>query len=287
MKLRRPFSASRRRHVAATGRAAPQSAFTMVEIAICLAIIGFALVAIIGVLPSGMRVQRENREETIINQDASVLMNAIRNGDGAAWTHGERGLDDLTNYVFAISNYSQWYSVAQPSAPPMLAKTATMGYTFFTSTSNGVPMNPPMPINSGARIIGLLSTPKYLTLKSPPDGLFISNRVVAFMRAISGSAAEKPPQRDPGVQAVAFSYRLTPEIVPVQTYDTASRYGRNLTNNLRELRLTFAWPLLPNGNVGSGRQVFRTMVGGQVATNNDSGQTLYFFQPSIYLRAAQ
>jgi type II secretory pathway pseudopilin PulG len=279
MKLRRPFSASRQRPVTATGRAAPQSAFTMVEIALCLAIIGFALVAIIGVLPIGMRVQRENREETIINQDASVLMDAIR--------HGERGLDDLTNYVFAISNYSQWYSVAQPSAPPMPAKTATMGYTFLTSTSNGVAMIPPMPINSGARIIGLLSTPKYLTLKPPPDGLFISNHVVAYVRAISGSAAEKPPQRDPGVQAVAFSYRLTSEIVPVQTPDTASRYGRNLTNNLRELRLTFAWPLLPNGNVGSGRQVFRTMVGGQVATNNDAGQTLYFFQPSVYLRAAQ
>jgi hypothetical protein len=46
------------------------SAFTMVEIAISLAVIGFALVAIIGVLPRGLRVQRENREETIINQDA-------------------------------------------------------------------------------------------------------------------------------------------------------------------------------------------------------------------------
>ena len=38
-------------------------AFTMIEIAICLAIIGIALVAIIGVLPLGMNVQRDNREE--------------------------------------------------------------------------------------------------------------------------------------------------------------------------------------------------------------------------------
>ena len=37
------------------------AAFTMVEIAICLAIIGFALVAIVGVLPSGMRVQKDNQ----------------------------------------------------------------------------------------------------------------------------------------------------------------------------------------------------------------------------------
>jgi type II secretory pathway pseudopilin PulG len=54
--------------------------FTMVEIAISLAVIAFALVAIIGVLPSGMTVQRENREETIINQEATVFINAIRNG---------------------------------------------------------------------------------------------------------------------------------------------------------------------------------------------------------------
>ena len=38
------------------------SAFTMVEIALALAIIGFALVAIIGVLPFGLNVQRQNRE---------------------------------------------------------------------------------------------------------------------------------------------------------------------------------------------------------------------------------
>src|SRR6478736_229755 len=56
-------------------------AFTMIEIAICLAVIGFALAAIVGVLPLGMNVQRENREETIINQDASVFLNAIRNGE--------------------------------------------------------------------------------------------------------------------------------------------------------------------------------------------------------------
>ena len=46
----------------------------MVEIAICLAVIGIALVSIIGVLPIGMNTQRDNREETIINQDATVFM---------------------------------------------------------------------------------------------------------------------------------------------------------------------------------------------------------------------
>ncbi len=68
----------------------------MVEIAICLAIIGLALVAIIGVLPVGLNVQKDNREETLIDQDATVFIENIRNG--------ARGLDDLTNYVMAITN---------------------------------------------------------------------------------------------------------------------------------------------------------------------------------------
>ena len=79
---------------------APQSAFTMVEIAISLAIIGIALVAIIGVLPLGMNVQRDNREATVINQDASVFLEAIRNGS--------LGLNDLTNYVLKSKLEKTW-----------------------------------------------------------------------------------------------------------------------------------------------------------------------------------
>src|SRR5712675_1869648 len=70
--------------------------FTMIEIAISLAVIGFALVAIIGILPTGLNVQKDNREETIIGHDAGILMDVIRNG--------EQGLDDLVNYVVAITN---------------------------------------------------------------------------------------------------------------------------------------------------------------------------------------
>ena len=72
------------------------AAFTMIEIAICLAIISFALLAIIGVLPIGMNTQRDNREETLITQDATMLINAIRTG--------ARGMDELPNYVYAVSN---------------------------------------------------------------------------------------------------------------------------------------------------------------------------------------
>src|SRR5438552_17970166 len=71
------------------------AAFTMVEIALCLGVIAIALVAIIGVLPTGVRVQRDNREDTIINQEGLFLLEAIRSGS--------RGLDYLTNYFDTIT----------------------------------------------------------------------------------------------------------------------------------------------------------------------------------------
>lgn len=75
-------------NIARTSRPAcakPQTlAFTMVEVALSLAIVAFAMVAIIGVMPMGLNVQKENREETIISQDAAVLIEAIRGGNSSA-----------------------------------------------------------------------------------------------------------------------------------------------------------------------------------------------------------
>ena len=70
-----------------------ESGFTMVEIALCLAVIGFALVAIIGVLPLGMQVQRDSREETIVNNDGAILLEAIRHG---------KPIEDLPIYIEEI-----------------------------------------------------------------------------------------------------------------------------------------------------------------------------------------
>jgi type II secretory pathway pseudopilin PulG len=214
----------------------PASAFTLVEIAICLAIIGIALVAIIGVLPRGLDVQRENRERTVINQDATIFMEAIRNGS--------RGADDLTNYVYQVEVGGQ------------------------TNT----------PINSGADIIGWLSTPG------------LTNH--ANVRSISGPAVEKPPQDNTLLTGDSFAYRMLCEIVPVPTADTASPYGKALTNNLHEVRLTFYWPILPNGNLPPRplHQTFRTLVAGKMIQTIDlsmvpSRQTNYFFQNQSFTNA--
>ena len=255
-----------------------ERAFTMIEIAVSLAIIGFALVAIIGVLPIGMNVQKDNREETIINQDSTVFMNAIRSGS--------MGLDDLTNYVMAITNSVTKYDQNQ--------KVVGTWRDWYTTTSSSV--SPTYPLTNAFRIVGLLSIPKYVRWTNPGKGGgtgIISNNVVADVRSMSGPSNEKFPQDNQAVKDFAFSYRMTSEVVPYWTnyFDPAWVNASNtatvntLQANLCDLRLIFRWPLRSNGQLGPGSQSFRTLVGGQLLATNDYGQLLYLFQPSTYVKA--
>jgi type II secretory pathway pseudopilin PulG len=274
-------------------------AFTMIEIAICLAVIGFALAAIIGVLPLGMSVQKENREETIINQDGNLFLNGIRNG--------ELGLDDLTNYVLAITNFvTEYDGVGKP-------RPFNYGYIYDNSFQNGAPMSPSMGINNGFRIIGLLSTPRYTPMLTRQTSGFRSNYVVAYVRALSGNASEKFPQTNSQLQDLAFSYRMISDIVPYSEFDRSwtnftdsalagntneitrrSNYWllvRTMQTNLHDVRLIFRFPYLPNGKTGNGRIVFRTSVSGHLSMTNDLNllnptppYQLYFFEPRNYMR---
>ena len=252
-------------------RGRPQAAFTMIEIALCLAIIGFALIAIIGSLPIGLGVQKNNREETIINQDAEVWVDAIRNGT--------IGYDDLTNYVLTITNYWSTYNRANPV--PGTAPT-TRGQDWFTTT--GSKISSQWILNRGSTIVGLLSTPQ---LVSPPPfgraGAMQSNYIVAYVRAMSGAAVEKPPQSNPDIMDSAFAYRMIVENVALPVYSFGTNdlaLANNLRANARELRLTFRYPVLPR-TTGNGRLTFRTLVGGTVTNLSP----LYFYQPSLYVQA--
>jgi type II secretory pathway pseudopilin PulG len=291
-------------------RASP--GFTMVEIAISLGIIAFALVAIIHIMPFAMGVQRENREETIINQETTVLLNAIRNG--------EQGLDDLTNYVVAITNTQTWFPY--PSGRPA---TVVYGYTLTNSTAGGQPMGQAFLITNGFRIVGLLSTPKYWPLyntgkqgQAPVFEGFYSNHVAATVRAMSGSASDKAPQSNASVEDMAFAYRVICEVMPygsgnpLTSYSSAwnsdwtnytsypnaadwywrsnyFRYAMNLQEDLNEVRLLFRWPALPNGRLGTGWQAVRAVTAGPVQpfpnAGTDPAYTLYFVQPKTFVRA--
>jgi type II secretory pathway pseudopilin PulG len=263
---------------------------------LAVAIIGFALVAIIGVLPAGLNVQKENREETIIVQDANYLIDAIRGG--------ARGLDDLTNYVEAITNYVTYYNANNDASP-----VETRGYTFLTSATNSTAGGPVL--TSGSNIVGLLSTPKYLfepdgkpflSRETPVHQGFYSNYVVAYVRALNGPAVEKAPQTNAAVSDLSFRYRLICELSPYAGWDTnwfntnltmlttneiaarvqAWQVARTLQGNMSELRLVFRWPVNSRREAGNQRQVFRTLLGGAF-TNAPSPSEFWFVRERNYL----
>jgi len=248
------------------------AAFTMVEIALCLGVIAFALVASIGVLPTGLRVQRDNREDTIINQEGLLWVEAIRSGS--------RGLDYLTNYVDTITisnnlgNVKVYTSPAfQSSVPPALF--------------GGL-------LTNGQRIVGLLTTYKYPPFAEKPP----TNTVIARVRAITGSAVEKSlSARD-----MAFAYQLVSEVVPLHTHpieytnyvaappdevQTRSNLwvlARNQAPNSYELRLTLQGPLIPKGksyDVFGTPKTFRTLISGSLTAVGDDN---FFVQPLTYVQ---
>lgn len=184
----------------------------MIELALCIAIIGFALVAIMGVMPTGARTQKDNREETIIDQDARYLMQAIRNGT----VHGPNQLVGL---------------VERTNAPALLPN-VVMGNA---------------PGWSIEQIISYLSQPgiKYLE-----------------MRSISGPLSDKASS----VADLAFRYRLAVDVVPFTT-TIRSNYLSVLQTNLHDVRLTFEWPVRPDGYLApnpssSSPKMYRMLVRG-------------------------
>lgn len=263
-----------------------QAGFTMVEIAICIAVVAFALVAIIGVMPTGLQVQRQNREDTIIAQEGKLWLEAIRSGS--------LGLDYLTNYVEQISVNTVRKT---PDRQDYVPTTNTYRYFGFAG-GNG--------FRDGRDIIGLLSLPGYYELwHSPSNYVFWATNTTAYVRALTGSAAEKA-----GTNEFAFMYRLKPEVrqfalltgmntdVDQPGLSDANRQARRdavlrgsaLRMNLYELRLTVEWPVYRKANrleVGGNRKTFRTLVSGSLAMVTNvthlNERDLFFLQPSEFV----
>lgn len=190
-------------------------AFTMIEIAIALAVIAIALVAIIGVFPSGLNIRRDNRTDTLIYNDARFFMEAIKGG--------ARGLMNFSLFVDEINGRS----------------------------ATGM---------SPEEIIGQLSRP--------------NAQNVAIVRSLAGTPSEMAME----TKDMAFRYQLVCE---VREFQNGSQYAASLQTNLYELKLTFIWPVLANGNIAtpSRKQTFRTLISGRlVQETNVSGNTLWFFE---------
>lgn len=255
-------------YISVRGAHVPADGFTLVEVALALAVIGFALVAIIGVLPLGMNVQRENREETIINHDAMVLIEAIRTS--------AKGFDELTNYVDAV-----WVS-------NVVMRADVFGEAQTQVSGAIVKAN----VRTARELIGLFSTPTRVSSELFEGRyVFVTNTyVIVHMRALTGNAADKPPQANKTLLEGAFSYRLETQLLQCFAPDVTA-VPRFPIPNLYELRLTFRWPLLPNGRTGRGFQRFQTRVSGTLTGpyywRQQQLLRLYFFDPGVYVQSNQ
>ncbi len=267
-----------------------RAGFTIIELVICLGIIAFALVAIIGVLPIGINVQKDNREETIINQDSLYWMEAIRSG--------ATGMNHLTNHIAFIEIRNSNSQVYRWEPVPAAAGDSHI------ELPRGV---------QGAAIIGLLSLPVQADLVGPltvrnwpqvdtQSGEY--NRIRAKVRAISGSAVDKGE----AAKEMAFSYRLTSEVRPIRTMGDwgnlsdnplAMDANRFRKLNFYEIKLTFHWPEYAFGGEerpGPNSKVFRTVVAGRLVNRSlfnpiepvtgrfqeDITSPFFFFEPNRY-----
>lgn len=232
-------------------------AFTMVEIALSLAVAAFAMVAIVGILPTGLQVQKDNREETLVNADGAYLLEAIRTG------HDRLGR--LSNSVYFVSvNFKDGDRET------------------LENEDGGV---------DGQRLLGLLSSPRSVT------GTGVSNTVAWMRAINSTAIDQDPEARDVAFRYQVITeitpYLGYPPSLTNGMHTNFLAQLNHLQDDLHEVRVTLRWPLYhgftddPDSvKVGSKRRTFRTLVAGslQYYPTNIGGEErmVHYFQPSTY-----
>ena len=188
-------------------------AFTMVEVAIALGVIAIALVAIIGVMPTGLQVQRDNRQDTILNQDGWLLVEALRNGrdvfdrQAPVSSRAPDWMDSLrylTNHVLAVT-VTNAVDGAILYVNPALVDGRVLPFGRLREPYQTRPI-----LTNGLHIIGLLGRPR-LEVR---DGTSVTNYVAALMRSISGPATD----RGTVGRELALTYVVTSELTPLGNF---------------------------------------------------------------------
>lgn len=208
--------------------------FTMIEIAISIAIVGFALVAVIGVLPAGMNTQRDNREETMVNQDAQYLVEAL--------THGIKQNGYLSNVVSRIewrdTNGVPRFTFNGPFYNEQAIGLMSVRYGFLTNGFEMASARAVMRSMNGSVTLGWSA----IDTNSQDLALWYVVDV-----QIQPTLTARPASRD----SVSG-----PNIGDVQ---------QSLRDNLHEVRVTFRWPSNPDGTiVGQNRLTLRSNIAGEV-----------------------
>ena len=214
----------------------------MVEIALSLGIIGFALVAILHVLPLGVTTQRDNREDTIINHDAALWMDALRSGP-----RGDSAGEDLSTYLVTITK-----TVVSASATNALIYSNLLWL----------------------QAIGLLSTPS----DELPNAITL---ISADVRAMTGSAVSRAPQNNAVINEAAFTYRLTTTVEKASAASRVNLQDR-LHDVRLEFRWPVLPSGKPGIGHRTYRSSFGGALLGTPVIVNGSPVVLWFFQPTTY-----
>jgi len=208
--------------------------FTLAEVAIALAIVAFGLVAVLGILPMGVTVTRDNKEDTLIKNDAEYWMNAIRGGPLAleAINHVEWVELNVDGQMFraeyAPLMYDPWPD--DPSIWPRFDTVDGLPPVEYRGTMKQA--------NWRTDVIGWLSTPdvppgggvvvKFAKIR--PFGNTILDR--QFGRKGVNTDGEVVYQNEGG--DMTFSYLLQSNI-------------REVGPNFWEIKLTLKWPIIEEG----------------------------------------
>ncbi len=265
------------------GRVGRRSAFTLIEIALCIAIVSIAMVAIIGVLPTGLNVQRQNREEAMLTQDAELLLNAIRSG--------QVGLQDLVNFADRVTLVRD-YRDGSPSRT-----------NYFHGPLVVSPPADSQPFGDAFQLLGLISRPRYtreVSANNPNSAVVVTNTIHLEMRTLSGSMANQPIIRSSGYRTPGSDPRIDFAFRYLVTIETVARQGVRVPGDLErmpdttddgvsEIRLTLEWPLVRNGpnpaqyRLGFNRREFRTEVLSiPVVQQGNVPQSTDYYGPIVY-----
>jgi len=213
----------------------------MIEVAISIAVIGFALVAIIGILPRGLEVQRDNRAETIINQDGTFWIEAIRNG--------ARGLDELPDFVSKIE-------IAIKNPDGTTASTLT-----FSSFKNG------------ADIIGLLTTQAIATND-------VVTAYVTALSGAAAEKDTSAASRDLAFRYLLRVQIHQSTNTAWSFQETTQPAASEPLTTLYDLNVELAYPLVQDDRAPTRKQAFRSLISRNVySETRPDGETNYFFVP--------
>lgn len=206
----------------------------MIELALCIGIISFAMVAIMGVLPLGLSVQRQNREDTVIDQEGQQWINIIKNG--------QTGWGDLTNYLdyILVEHYkASGTDMGGPVSPTPGGGGGPATYGFRGPFFGEAVPHPNLLINTANEIVGLLSVPTF----EADSGVVYSNRITGVFRSISG-AQNTQVRRSSGATGTlgesqtqdAFRYQVQVELTPTATVPSLDMTFQNPTFTNLETR---------------------------------------------------